>query len=131
MYDITGTRHTGESEQLVTGSEDLPTAEDDACRVSSEGPWAEVLVKDTETGGVASRYVSGVKQPDQDWAVRSGRRAQLARMSKPRLVAFCRTGVRRPDGTVSRDPQGTAPLRDWTKDDIIAWIMQTEFPATP
>jgi hypothetical protein len=57
------------------------------------------------------------------------RAAQLQRMTKAALVQMCRTGVRRPDGGRTQIEGGYAPVRDWSKDDIVNSILAVEFPA--
>jgi hypothetical protein len=58
---------------------------------------------------------------------KDARRGQLARMTKARLIALCRSGVTRPDGGRSII-EGAYPLESWTKDDLVSSIMAAEFP---
>jgi hypothetical protein len=63
---------------------------------------------------------------------RDGRRAELRRLTKTRLIALYRGGVRTPTGrTVCYLGGGVAPIERWSKDDIVASIMAIEFRPGP
>jgi hypothetical protein len=61
-------------------------------------------------------------------ARRGARRAELARMTKARLISMCRTGIAKPDGGRAVIEGGMYPLTAWSKDDLVSSIMSAEFP---
>jgi hypothetical protein len=66
--------------------------------------------------------------PETQVTPKDARRGQLAKMTKARLIALCRSGVTRPDGGRSIIDGGMYPLEQWSKDDLISSIMTAEFP---
>jgi hypothetical protein len=63
---------------------------------------------------------------------RDSRRAELRRLSKTRLIAMYRRGVKTPAGrTVQYLGGGAGPIGRWSKDDVVAAIMAVEFPPEP
>jgi hypothetical protein len=61
-------------------------------------------------------------------AGRDSRCVALTRTPKHKLIIMCRTGVRRPDGGLTRIEGGACPLEEWTKDDLISSILSVEYP---
>jgi hypothetical protein len=59
---------------------------------------------------------------------RAIRRAELARMRKSDLIRMCRAGVATPGGGVCYIEGGMYPLDQWQKDEIVASILNAEYP---
>jgi hypothetical protein len=58
---------------------------------------------------------------------KNDRRKQLARQTKAALIAMCTEGVPNPRGGTTR-VWGAHPLQEWTKDEIVATILDIEYP---
>jgi hypothetical protein len=58
---------------------------------------------------------------------RHDRRKQLAKMSKAALIEMCRAGVPNPRGGTTM-VWGRYSLDKWTKDEIVATILDIEYP---
>jgi hypothetical protein len=59
---------------------------------------------------------------------REARRRELAKLTKSRLCALYRTGVRTPDGRIGYYVGGLHPPEQWRKDEVINTILGIEFP---
>ncbi|MEU6562539.1 hypothetical protein [Nocardia nova] len=59
---------------------------------------------------------------------RDERRVQLVNLSKKTLISMCSHGITRPDGSVVEFLGDSH--RTWTKDDLIARILEIQFPAS-
>jgi hypothetical protein len=59
---------------------------------------------------------------------KDSRRAELDKLTKARLIAMYRGGVRTPEGRLARYGASAHPIGTWSKSDVIASIMTAEFP---
>jgi hypothetical protein len=59
------------------------------------------------------------------------RRAQLRKMTRGQLAALCQAGIITPDGRRVVIEGGVTPPSQWSKDDLVASVMQAEFPPSP
>lgn len=60
---------------------------------------------------------------------REDRRRELSQLTKARLCAMYRAGVRTPSGGIGRYAGGMYPPEQWRKDEVITSILEIEHPA--
>jgi hypothetical protein len=82
--------------------------------------------QDAPGAGPAPVAPAGLSKADWD-----ARGAALARMTKARLIAYYRAGIRAPDGSVVQYGWSAHPLEKWTKEEIIGSVLSVEFPGGP
>jgi hypothetical protein len=91
--------------------------------VHGSGPHATVIVALDGGHSVPYRAAELVIVRSKD-----SRRAELDKLTKARLIAMYRGGVRTPEGRLARYGASAHPIGTWSKADVTASIMTAEFP---